>query len=140
MQSHRRIGIFRFSNYVEFTHRHLLYVHGLLDIRFFIVFYFMTAFNEVLIAEQEAEQSIEAATKEAAAAVTKAKTDRDTVLATTEQTLQEEAIAATAATQTALDAKVQKIKAVAAAEVTVIQQQFSAQQTELKTLLTQRFQ
>lgn len=100
----------------------------------------MTALNEVLQAEQAAEQLIETAKKDAEAAVAAAKTEQQERLAAERTQLQVAEAADAAAQQARIDEMVQKILTDTDAQVAAIEQQFASKKNTVKELLIEELQ
>ncbi|MCA9354276.1 MAG: hypothetical protein KC877_02025 [Candidatus Kaiserbacteria bacterium] len=100
----------------------------------------MTAFNDVMTAEAEAAQAIEAAKEAATAALATAESDRRSTLETLEGELKQVEEAERAINDKQVAATVTKITAAAEAEVADVRQKFAAKKGEVTTLLKQRFQ
>jgi vacuolar-type H+-ATPase subunit H len=98
----------------------------------------MTAFEEVLQAETEAEQSINTAKEAAAAAVAAAKEAQQQRIAAAQEAHQRETAAAVADKERAVASLTEKIKAEADAKATQFQQRFATKKAELKVLVTQQ--
>ncbi len=99
----------------------------------------MTAFNQVLNAEQEAEQSIKAATEEVAATVAEARAERQTRLKNEAEKLREIKEKTLSDHKLHIDEAVKKIQTDVATQVAAIEQRFISHKTELKSSLMQSF-
>lgn len=100
----------------------------------------MSAFNEVMAVEREAEQAIVTAKEGVAAALHAAESDRRNRMVATENELKEQEQTEFAKHAAAVQNTVRKIKSDADAEVVAIKQRFATHKNELITYLTERFQ
>lgn len=99
----------------------------------------MTAFNEVLTAEQEAERSINAAKEEMVAAVAAAHTEHRTRMETETVKLNEAEQAAIAAHQVQVNGLVKKINDEVSTQVSAVKQRFVSHKAELISAIKQSF-
>lgn len=99
----------------------------------------MTAFNEVLTTEQEAEQAIVTAKEEVAKATLAARAESKTRLVEATKNLQESEVAILAKKQIEIDGLVEKIHTTVKSRVDSVKQQFASHKVELKETLTKNF-
>jgi vacuolar-type H+-ATPase subunit H len=100
----------------------------------------MTAFDEVILAEDEAAQAIAVANEETAAAVVAAQTDRQSRLEAEAQRSRQAEQAALAKHQVEIDTQVANIQADTIAKVEAIAEQFATRKSDLKAFLKKSFQ
>lgn len=96
----------------------------------------MTAFNEVLTTEQEAEQAIVSAKEEVAKTILAAKAEAKTKIEAVKQELAETEKTTLAKKQTEIDGLVEKIHGTVKSRVDAVTEQFKTHQTDLKSTLT----
>ena len=99
----------------------------------------MTAFNEVLTAEQEAVKTINTAQEVAVAATVQARTDHRSNVEAEVVKLQQAEDTALATNQVKVDAMVKKIETDVNSEVSAAEKRFGANQAELKSLIKKSF-
>lgn len=126
-------------SYRSFASIVLAYITSVL-ITIFNVFYFMTALNDVLTAEQESEQAIVAANEAAAVALQAARVAQQERLKAEEEKLAEAAIKATATEEARVAELAKDISTEVDSKVSMIKQRFAGKKDELKTSITQCFQ
>ncbi|MBP6881410.1 MAG: hypothetical protein KBC35_02185 [Candidatus Pacebacteria bacterium] len=100
----------------------------------------MSAFNEVMAVEREAEQAIVAAKEGVANALHAAEADRRARTVATENELKAQEQTEFAKHAVAVENTVRKIKSDADAEIVAIKQRFDTHKNELTVYLTERFQ
>ncbi len=100
----------------------------------------MTALNDVLKAEQEADEMIETANKEAESEVLSAKAAQKDILESEKKKLEESGAEEMAAKQTKVDSLVKGVVANAEAQVIAVEKQFSEKKDAVKTALLSKFQ
>lgn len=99
----------------------------------------MTAFKEVLAAEQEAEQAINTAKKEAVANVAAARTNRQLKIETEESKLREAEEASIVAHKAHIAKLVEQIQSEVQVKITALENRFSTHKADLKSTLTKSF-
>lgn len=99
----------------------------------------MTAFNEVLTAEQEAEQAIVTAKEEAAKVTLAARAEAKNRLAAETKKLEEQESTAVLNQEKKIADLVEKIHSTVKSRVEAVKKQFSLHKTELKETLTKNF-
>ena len=99
----------------------------------------MTAFDDILKAEKEAEESIATAKKEVEEAITVAKKERGTKIAAETVKLDEAEKTALQAHQAQIDEKIQHIQKEVAVEVAAIEKKFESQKADWKATLKKKF-
>jgi len=100
----------------------------------------MTALDEVLTAEKEAEQTVAKANKDAAVALQNARVEQQTSLETEEKRLAEAAIEAAAAEEVRVTELAKKITAEVSDQVVAIEKRFVSKKDDLKSAIMQKFQ
>ena len=100
----------------------------------------MTALNDVLKAEQQADEMIETANKEAEATVVSAREEQKNRLDSEKNSLEEAEAEATKTKQTEIDGLVNKVISSTESQVTAIEKQFSEKKEAVKTALLSKFQ
>lgn len=100
----------------------------------------MTALNDVLKAEQQADERIEVAKKEGEKTLAAAQVRQQEVLATEKAGLEKQASEAEEVHRVRIGEQVKKIQAETEAQVLVTKKRFADKRGAIKTLLLQRFQ
>ena len=103
------------------------------------LFYFMTAFDDILRTETEAEATLAAAHDEVASAIAAAETEKSVSVAAAEQRLREEETKALEQTSAAVAEQVAKIQADSEVEVAAVRERFVAAKPQLMAKLKATF-
>ena len=100
----------------------------------------MNALDEVLKAEQEAEQVIKASEEKAVLLIQKAETDQQTHLDSEERRLEDFAKSTLSSDEIRVAELAKKIMVEAETKVSIIEKNFAGKKEDLKTKVKQRFQ
>ena len=100
----------------------------------------MTAFKEVMVAEQEAEQAIATAHHEVQTSIEQARNDSRSRVESEKTILQAEAVKARHEKEVEVAGAVKKIASDTEAHATAIAQRFTQKRVELQAMVLQRFQ
>lgn len=100
----------------------------------------MTALNDVLKAEQEADEVIETSKKEVEAMIASARTEQQTRLESEKNKLQEFGVIETKTQQVHVDEQVKKIIAETENQVISTEKRFLSKKDSIKSALMERFQ
>lgn len=140
MQSHRCIDSCRFSHAKVFAYYIIECIGVLYSVTLPTFYIFMTALNDVLKVEKEADEAIETSKKEVEVLVVNAREEQRSRLEAERLKLQESGEAETKRQQAHVDELVKKIVVDTETQVEGIEKRFSNKKESVKTALMKHFQ